>query len=126
MESELANINWIAVLVGTAAAFLFGWLWYGMFGKRWAEGSGISPEPPEKFPVFAMGSQVVALFLLALVVGVTATSDALLTAILAVLAAAGFVVSGGAFINKSAFALAVDAGYIALAGVILILCQGIF
>lgn len=114
------------MLVGTVAAFLFGWLWYGMFGRRWAEGSGISPERPEKFPLFAMASQILALFLMAMVIGITATSDALVTAVLAVLAAAAFALSGGAFINKSPFALAVDAGYIVLSGAVLIICQGIF
>lgn len=126
MQNELANINWIAVLVGTVAAFLFGWLWYGIFGRRWAEGSGISPERPEKLPLFAMATQILALFLMAMVIGVTATGDALVTAVLAVLAAAAFALSGGAFISKSGFAMAVDGGYILLAGVILILCQGIF
>lgn len=128
MENEFANLNWIAVLVGTAAAFLFGWLWYSpaLFGRRWAEGSGISPEPPEKLPAFAMLAQILALFLLALVIGATAATNALATATIAVLASAGFVVSGGAFINKSGFALMVDAGYIILAGAIMIVCQGIF
>ena len=127
MQGEFANVNWIAVIVGTVAAFLFGWLWYGkLFGRRWAEGSGISPEPPKEFPVLAMGSQVVALLALATTVGVTATVDMLITAIIAILAAALFAVSGGAFINKSGFALAVDGGYIILAGAIMIICQGLF
>ncbi len=128
MSNELANLNWVAVVTGAVAAFLFGWIWYNprLFGRRWAEGSGISPEPPERFPVLAMATQLAALFLLALVVGITAPLNALAAAIIAILAAAMFVVSAGAFINKSGFALAVDCGYIALAGAIMIICQALF
>lgn len=128
MQGEFVSVNWIAVAAGTVIAFLFGWLWYSqkLFGRRWAEGSGISPEPPEEFPVFAMGSQLLALLALATTVGITANFDMLITAIIAILAAALFVVSGGAFTNKSGFALTVDGGYIVLAGAIMIICHGIF
>lgn len=76
-------------------------------------------------PVFAMLAQLVALFLLALVIGVTATKNALGTAILAIPAAAAFVVSGGAFVRKSTCALAVDGGCIVGSGAIMILAQGL-
>ena len=77
-------------------------------------------------PVGAMVSQLVALFLLALVVGVTATTEALMTAILAILAVAAFVMSAGGFVRKSGYAIGVDVGYIIVAGVVMIICQGIF
>ncbi|NKB51841.1 MAG: DUF1761 family protein [Rhizobiaceae bacterium] len=128
MESELGNINWIAVIVGTVVAFLVGWLWYSpkLFGTGWAAGSGVELGSAQSMPVFAMVSQLVALFLLALVIGITATFEHLITAIIAILAAACFTMSAGAFVKKSGYALGVDFGYIVVAGVVMIICQGIF
>ena len=127
MESEFANVNWIAVILGTVAAFLVGWLWYSpkLFGRGWAAGSGVELGSAQSMPVFAMVSQLVGLFLLALVVGVTATTSALMTAILAILAAATMTMSAGAFVKKSNYALGVDFGYIVIAGAVMIICQGI-
>ena len=127
MESEFANVNWIAVILGTVVAFLVGWLWYSpkLFGTGWAAGSGVELGSAQSMPVFAMISQLVGLFLLALVVGVTATTNALMTAILAILAAATMTMSAGAFVKKSNYALGVDFGYIIVAGVVMIICQGI-
>ena len=124
----MENINWAAVIVGTVVAFLVGWLWYSpkLFGKGWADGSGVELGSAESMPVMAMISQIVALLLLALVVGITATTDALITAVIAILACAAFVFSSGAFARKSGYALRVDLGYIIVAGVIMIAAQGIF
>ena len=121
------NINWIAVIAGTIVSFLAGWLWYSpkLFGEGWAKGSGVDLGSASDMPIFAMICQLVALFLLALVVGITATTDALFTAIFAILAAAAFVLSGGAFTRKSNYAMGVDFGYIIIAGIIMIACQGL-
>ena len=121
------NLNILAVIVGTIAAFLFGWLIYSpkVFGTKWAEGSRVELGAASSMPVFAMVAQLIALALLALVIGVTATTSALGTAILAILAAAAFVVSSGAFLKKSNFALAVDGGYVVGSGAIMILMQGL-
>ncbi len=125
MES-LGNVNWLAVIAGTVVAFLVGWAWYSpkLFGTRWAEGSGVSLNRPDKLPMFAMVTQLAALFLLALVVGVTAVTHALLTAILAILAVATFTASMGGFVRKSSYAITVDFFYIVVAGAIMIVCQG--
>lgn len=127
MESEFANVNWIAVILGAVVAFLVGWLWYSpkLFGTGWAAGSGVELGSAQSMPVFAMVSQLVGLFLLSLVVGVTATTSALMTAILAILAAATMTLSAGAFVKKSNYALGVDFGYIIVAGAVMIVCQGI-
>lgn len=124
---EFAAINWLATLVGAVAAFFLGWLVYSpiLFIKGWAEGSGVDLKDGGGPPVFAMVAQIVALLLLAIVVGITATGDALITAILAILAAAAFAVSNGAFCRKSSFAMAVDGGYVIAAGVVMILAQGL-
>ncbi|MCB1385099.1 MAG: DUF1761 family protein [Nitratireductor sp.] len=125
--AELANVNWLAVIVGAVAAFLAGWLWYSprLFGVKWAEGSRVELGSANEMPAFALLTQAIALLLLATVIGITATQNMLLTAILTILAAAAFVLSGGAFTRKSGYALGVDAGYIALAGVLMILAQGL-
>lgn len=126
MES-LASVNWPAVIAGAIIAFLAGWLWYSerVFGSGWAVGSRVELVGAGGMPVFAMVAQFIALLLLALVIGITETSGALLTAVLAILAAAAFVFSGGAFAKKNGYALAVDTGYIVLAGIIMIAAQGI-
>ena len=125
---NFSNLNWLAVVTGTIVSFLIGWAWYSekLVGKKWAAGSGVNMDSASKMPVFAMASQVAALFLLALVVGLTATVNALFTAILAILAVATFTASMGGFVKKSNFAIAVDFFYVIIAGIILILCQGIF
>jgi len=122
------ELNWIAIIVGAIAAFMVGWLWYSqaVFGKKWAEGSKVELGSASAMPVFAMLAQLAAVFLLALVVGITATTDALVTAILAILAATAFVVSNGAFVKKSNYALIVDGGYIIISGVVMIVAQAIF
>ncbi len=124
----LEGINWIAVITGTVVAFLAGWLWYGpkLFGPKWAEGSGVEMGTADSMPMGAMASQVLALFLLAMVVGVTETSGAIETAILAILAVAVFAYSMGSFSGKNNYALMVDVGYIIVSGVIMIGAQAIF
>ncbi|MEX0624785.1 DUF1761 family protein [Saccharospirillum sp.] len=125
---DFSAVSWLAVLTGTVVAFLVGWAWYSpsVFGKKWAEGSGVSLGSAQSMPVFAMVSQLVALLLLAMVIGLTATIDALFTAILTILAVAVFVSSMAAFVKKSAYAIAVDAGYVIVAGIVMIVAQGIF
>jgi len=122
-----AMVNWLAVIAGTVVAFLVGWLWYSpvLFGKKWAEGSGVALGSAEQMPVMAMVSQLAGLFLLALVVGITATTDALITAIVAILATAALTFSMGAFVKKSSYALLTDFGYIIVAGGVMIAMQGL-
>jgi len=122
-----ADLNWLAVIVGVVVAFVAGWVWYGMlFQKVWMEGSRLTEEDGSTMPVMAMGLQVAGLLLLSLVIGVTATTDALGTAVLAILAATVLIMSGAAFSKKSNAAMLIDGGYIVVAGVIMIIVQGIF
>lgn len=124
---NFTDISWLAVGLGTVVSFMVGWLWYSpkMFLTKWAEGSGLPPEPPEDMPAFAMAAQLCALLLLSLVIGITAAVNALITAILAILAAATFVVSNGAWCRKSGYALAVDFFYVVVSGVIMAVFQGL-
>ena len=126
MEQDPLNLT--AIIVGTIVAFFVGWAIYSpfLFGRTWAIGSRISPEPPEQMPWMAMGLQVIGLFLLALVIGMTAQMEALTTAIVAILAAAGMVMAQDAFSQKSGPAIVIDGAYVIIAGAVMILCQGIF
>jgi hypothetical protein len=121
-------LNWTAILTGTVAAFLAGWLVYSpaLFGRAWALGSGISPEPPEKLPLGPMALQLIALFLLAVVIGMTAQTDALFTAIAAILAGAALVMAQDAFSGKSGAAIAIDGVFVVLSGILMIAAQAIF
>lgn len=123
---EPVDINWLAVIIGAVAAFLLGWLVYSpiLFLKGWADGSGLDADGdgPGGLPIVL---QIVALLALSTVVGITATTNALFTAILAILACAIFVLSTGAFVRKSRFALTVDGGYILAAGLVMIAAQGL-
>jgi len=120
-------VNWLAVIVGAVVAFGVGYFWYSpmLFGKKWAEGSGVEMGTASDMPIMAMATQFLGLFLLALVIGLTAVSDALITAIAAILATATLTFSMGAFVKKSNYALFTDFGYIIVCGVVMIAAQGI-
>ena len=58
VDDLLSGINWIAVLVASAAAFALGGIWYSnaLFGKRWMQEIGLTDEAISKTnmkPIFA-------------------------------------------------------------------------
>jgi len=124
---DFSALNWLAVGAGTVVAFGVGWLWYSplLFGKKWAEGSGVELNAADKMPAAAMVSQFVALFCLAMVIGLTATTDSLTTAIFAILAVGFMVFSNGGFSQKSTYAMLVDLGHAIVAGIAMIAAQGL-
>jgi len=122
-----ASLNWLAVIVGAVLSFLAGWLWFSpkLFGEKWAEGSRVELGKADEMPKLAMAAQAIALLLISTLIGLTAASGALFTAIIAILGIAAFSVSVGAFVKKTNYALMVDGGYVILFGVIMIAVQGI-
>ena len=128
MQELTMGVSWIAVVVGAIAAFLVGWIWYlpNVFGAKWAEGVGVDTGAASEMPVGAMISQIIGLFLMSWFVGVTAVSNALLTVILATVAFGTLAYSSGMFARKSAYARGVEAGYLAVSLVVMIVAQGIF
>lgn len=57
-------MNIAALISGIVAAFLLGFVIYGPFlglQRRWAEGTRISTEPPEKMPAGSMLAQIISL-----------------------------------------------------------------
>ena len=66
---ELANLEWVPVVVSFVLAFGLGWLWYSpmMFLKPWASALGLDTEGPNDGMMKAMIPQAIATFLLAVV-----------------------------------------------------------
>lgn len=128
MSEITTNVDWIAVAAGTLVSFLLGCLWYSpmLFGKKWAAGIGVDLGSASSMPVAAMVAQLVATFLLAWVVGVTAAQNALMTVILIVITLVFFIVSNGLFGKKSHAAITIEAGFIVAMAVIMIIAQAIF
>jgi hypothetical protein len=128
MGEITTGVNWIAVIVGAVVAFALGWLWYlpKVFGAKWAEGARVSLDDSSGFFAVALSAQAIGTFLLAWVVGVTATMDALLTIILIVLTIVFLVIAGGNFSQKNRYAITTEAGYVVAMAAIMIACQAIF
>ena len=122
MNELTMNVNWLAAGVGTVLSFMLGWLWYSpkLFGKKWAEGSGIELAESSAMPVTPLAFQLLATFLLAWLIAITATRDALLTAILILLTVACFVGTNGMFIKKSRTAIMIEVGFVLAMGVVMI------
>ncbi|WP_204114112.1 twitching motility protein PilT [Shimia biformata] len=124
----MTDMNWIAFAAGFVAAAVFGFVVYGPFlglQKRWAEGSRIDPEPPAKMPMGPMVINWIAILLLALIIGLTETTQSLGVALLAILSAAAYVANTGAWAQKSGFAIGVDVFYVIGSGVMMILAHAI-
>jgi hypothetical protein len=128
MAEIIANVNWLAVVVGAVVAYLLGMLWYSpkLFGTIWAAGVGVSFDDASGLPVMAMITQAVGTFLLAWVVGVTAASNALLTIILIVVAMVTLMAAGGMYAKESGKVIAINTGFVVAMTIIMIVCQGIF
>lgn len=127
MQEIIANVNWLAVIVGAVVAFLAGWLWYSpmLFGKTWAAGNNLELGSAQDMPMAAMATQGVGLLLLSWFVGVTAVESKLFTFILAVVAFSVLNASGGLFTKKPGAVIGIDIGYWIVAAIIMFLAQGI-
>jgi hypothetical protein len=121
----MEDVNWPAVLLGTALAFGLGMVWFGpLFGRVWARGShGINP--PARPPLAAMALQMLGTVALALVIGLTETRNDMVTALAAIAAVALLQGAGSLFSQKSPGAFLVDAGYPLAMGLLMILAQGV-
>lgn len=81
---------------------------------------GIVVGDTSAMPVGPLVVQLVATFLLAWLIGITATRDALLTAILIILTVAVFVVANGMFINKKTPGIVIESGFVIAMGIVMI------
>ncbi len=62
------NIPWLAIIVATVANMVMGFLWFGpLFGKQWAEASGVDMDnadaSPSMYAVPALGALLAAIVL---------------------------------------------------------------
>lgn len=96
----LNQLNWIAVLAGTVAAFASGALWYSkaLFLEPWMKGAGLSKkdvENPDMLKTMGGGfvATLVSAIALAVVYDVLALEGVVDGLLLGVLVALGFVVS---------------------------------
>jgi Protein of unknown function (DUF1761) len=126
MDEILTSVNWTAVIAGTIASFGLGFLWFGpIFGKIWSAGShGITV--PSRMHLSTMALQLAGTFLLAWVIGATATINALVTAVFVILATAVLLTAGALFSQKPAAAAILEGGFVLAMGVLMIAAQGIF
>ncbi len=122
------GVSWLAVIVSFVLAFILGWLWYSpmLFGKKWAEGSGISLESDVPFPALAMTTQALGTFGLAWLFGITAAAEALFTIILILLTLILLIIANGKFAQKNNTAVLIEGSYIFAMGVVMLICQAIF
>jgi Protein of unknown function (DUF1761) len=128
MNELTANVNWLAVAVGTVLSFIIGAFWFSpkVFGAKWLEGVGAKMEANAPVPMAAMVVQFIGTFLLAWLVGITAGQNALLIIILIVMTIVAFVIANGLFTKKSAYAMSAESGFIVVMAVVMIVVQGIF
>lgn len=71
-----SGMNYLAVIVAAAAAWLFGGAWYGVFGTRWIAATGKTKEElmpggkPEALPlIIAFAAEIIMAYLLAGLIG---------------------------------------------------------
>ena len=127
MELTL-GVNWLAVIVGAVASFIAGWAWYSpkLMGKKWADGSNVTINSADNMPTSAMASQFIGLLLVSWFVSLMFTQHNLLTVALATLGFAVLAWSGSAFAKQAAIARNINAGYWAIAVIIMILANAMF
>ena len=123
MQEMTSQIDWLAVGVGAVAAFAAGSLWYSpwVFGRQWAEGLGFSLEGGP--PMEPMVIQIAGLVLLSLFIGVT--GDAPGTALLAIAAFLSLGYSGESFARHPRGVRLINAGYLLLAALVMLLTQAL-
>ena len=125
MTTLLAQVNWLAILAGTVAAYALGMVWFDqIFGRVWATGSH-NITPPATPPLAAKAVQLVGTFLMALLIGATETVQDLPTAVVAIPAIAALQLGGSLFSQKSRGAALVDGGFVVAMGAVMIAAQAI-
>ncbi len=75
---NLAEINWLGVLLGAVAGFVLGALWYGpLFSKPWMAAVGITKEDAKKTNMLMlMGGSFVTYLVLGTIIAIVLTKTA--------------------------------------------------
>lgn len=117
---ELANLEWVPVLVSTVLAFGLGYLWYSdnFFGEKWRVGKG---GEVEEYPMWMpMTAQLFGTLLLAVIVNMAAADGHVGHAVIVGLTIIGFIKANGIYSGKSKYAIGVEAGYIVAMVIIMV------
>lgn len=120
------GVNWLAVGVGFALSFGFGWFYYGPKGfyPAWSTSAGVRHQPGDPMGA-AFGSLVVGLVLYSVFVGVMVARGMTGPLILGIIAFIVLGYSNNAFKKLGAASRAIDAGSWAASGVLMLLAQGL-
>lgn len=110
---ELANVEWVPVVVSFVLAFGLGWLWYSdkMFLRRWQAGL---PAPAKwQAPMWMpMVAQALGTLLLAIITNMAAGDGHVGHAVLVAFTISVFIKANGLYSGKSRYAIGVEVGYI--------------
>lgn len=125
---QIVNVSWLAVIVGLVLSMGLGFLWFDPKrgpGKIWAEGNGVSLDPPENFPAFEMITNTLGLFLVSWFVGAMFAAGLMTLAYMAVIAFAILMSAGAMFAGASRSAAMVSIGYWFISFILMVLSQSI-
>ena len=117
------QVNWLAAVVGVIAAFVAGSLWYSpwVFGRRWADGLGFSLDG--KPPLEPMLAQIAGPGLLSLFIAVAGGSP--MAVLLGLAAFLVLAYSGESFARHPLDVRLINASYLLLAALIMLLTQAL-
>lgn len=75
---DLQQINWLAVVIATVAAFVLGGIWYGpLFSKPWMQAFGLTEDEVKKrHPGLVFGKAIAWTFLAAIALSLFIEPDA--------------------------------------------------
>ena len=123
MQEVTSHLDWLAACVGAVVAFGAGWLWYPpwVFGRQWATGLGLSLE--SKPPMEPMLAQIAGLTLLSLFIAAADNAPGLVLAAVAAFLALGY--SGEGFAGHPRWVRLINAGYLLLASLLMLLAQAL-
>lgn len=123
MQEVTSHLDWLAACVGVVVAFGAGWLWYSpwVFGRQWATGLGISLEG--KLPIEPMAFQIAGLALLSLFIAAASNTPGHVLIAVAAFLALGY--SGEGFAGHPRRVRLINAGYLLLASLLMLLAQAL-
>ena len=116
---DFSNLNWLAILVATAAGFLLGGIWYGpLFGNAWLRAIGKTQDDIEPTPtpfIVSFFTALITAILLAALIHSLAIESTLHGALLGLLIGVGFIAtamgSDSAFCGWGLPLFLIQAGY---------------
>ena len=123
MQEVTSHPDWLAACVGAVVAFGAGWLWYSpwVFGGQWAAGLGVSLE--SKPPIEPMLAQIAGLTLLSMFIAAAGNAPGLVLIAVAAFLALGY--SGDGFAGHPRQVRLINAGYLLLASLLMLLVQAL-